>query len=61
MALIVTIDANSPDDAIAIADNIAEGLGDSEQIACSAAYGYEYDNTGQRVYYLHPWDQPSEN
>jgi hypothetical protein len=60
MALIITVDAENYEDAQQITDNIAAGLGDTEQIACSAA-PYEHDNDGQRVVYLHPEDFLSEN
>ena len=61
MALIITVDAKSYDEAQKIAEDIAAGLGDAEQIACSAALFYERDNEGQRVLKLHSENAPSDN
>ena len=60
MAILITVDARSYEGAQGITEDIAAGLGDSQQIACSAP-SYEHDNSGQRVLYLHPENETSVN
>jgi hypothetical protein len=58
IALILTVEADSYDEALTQAAYVAEGVGnDGENI--SAVFNYERDNDNQRVLYLHPID-PSE-
>ena len=51
-AYVVTIEADSWDNAMREAKNLAEGLQDEEM--CVLDYGDETDNERQRVVYLHP-------
>lgn len=54
IALIVTIEADSYEKALLEAEDMAEGIGMTEEISCSAVIYYEHDNEGRRVLYLHP-------
>jgi hypothetical protein len=60
MAIIVTLTAPDYDAAEQMTDDLAAGIGDAEQIPCSAAM-YEHDNYGQRVLYLHHETVTSDN
>ena len=60
IAIVVSVPAKNYGEALGIADNIAAGLGDTEQLSVSAVYDYEFDNEGQRVLYLHDPTQPNE-
>lgn len=53
VALLITVEAETYDDALKYADQLAEGIGMTEEISCSAVWDYERDNEGQRVLYLH--------
>ena len=53
VALIVSIPADTYEEALNAAGHIAAGLGDTEELSVSAVLDYEYDNEGQRVLYLH--------
>jgi hypothetical protein len=53
VALLISIDAPTYDDALRYADMVAEGIG-QEGENVSAVQDYDYDNDGQRVLYLHP-------
>ena len=56
VAIVVTIEANTYDGALRIANNIAEGLEIDGETA-EAITNYDHDNDGQRVLYLHPENQ----
>ena len=53
IALIVTFTADTYADALKQADQLAEGIGITEEILVSAQLSYDHDNEGQRVLYLH--------
>lgn len=55
-ALIVTIEADSYEESEKIAYKMADGLGDSEElfVVVGHVWGFNTDNDGQRVFYLHP-------
>lgn len=61
MALIITVEADTYDEAFDKADDIAAGLSDMQQIPASAIFLYDHDNEGQRVLYLHPESATSDN
>lgn len=58
VALLVTIEADSYEEALGEARMLAEGVASAEELSCSAVLDYERDNEGQRVLYLHPEETP---
>lgn len=57
VAIVVSIEANTYDGALRIAENIAEGLGTEGETA-HAVFNYDRDYEGQRVLYLHDENVP---
>lgn len=53
LALLVTIEAATYAEAVREAHNLADGLGDTEELSVSLVLNFERDNEGQRVLYLH--------
>lgn len=49
VALILSVDAASYDDALSYADMVAEGVGQEGENISAVQDGYEYDNDGQRA------------
>ncbi|VVB77417.1 Uncharacterised protein [uncultured archaeon] len=59
VAILFTIPADSYEDALDQAESIiAEDVGVDAGIGVCVATDYEHDNTGQRVLYLHPENEP---
>lgn len=58
--ILVSFPAESYDDALRQAQQLAEGLGDSEELSVSAVLDYEYDNAGCRTVYVHPSEYGAE-
>jgi len=58
VAIILTIPAESYEEACSVADAVADNLSMDAGIGVLAILEYEYDNDGQRVLYLHSEDEP---
>lgn len=58
IAIVVTIPADSYDEALREAGLLAEGLGNSEELRVEAVQSYDDDYEGQRVLYLHNEEEP---
>lgn len=54
IALLVTLDAPTYEDALRDADHLAAALGDSAEESISAVLDYAHDREGHRILYLHP-------
>lgn len=56
IAIVVTIEANTYDSALRIAENIAEDLGRDYGETAEAVTNYAHDFSGNRLLTLHPED-----
>jgi hypothetical protein len=56
--LLVTIEADTYAEAIREGHDLADGIGQTEELSVSVVLNFEHDNDGQRVLYLHPENEP---